>query len=297
VLQAWDGTFSVLWRKRVARHVDNCALCSARHRSIPQHVLTGTFAALPFTFLLPPSWVRDRVVDDAVFANGPEGRTTRRGRRWRSDGFPPGDEARRRGLVAIISALVAVLVLALLVGTGALASDDEPSVDIARQVPVSTTNHGSSARVAPTTDPTAPELAIGPTDQQPTPTTKAPGKSTVPTTAPVASAPTSPPDVSGPSLSVNVPSQIAASAQCVGPTLGSDVSATAADPSGITQVISRYTGAAVGTFALDKLGATSWKKFWKPPAVGFYTLTITATDGVGNTTSAVRSVEGYDIIC
>jgi RNA polymerase sigma factor (sigma-70 family) len=286
-LESWDGTYSVLWRKRIARHVDGCALCGERHRSIPRNVLAGTFAAVPITFLLPPSWLRGRVVDHAGFANGDGARPARRGRRWRSDGFPPVPDARRRRGLALIAGIL--VVLAVLSGAVSLASDDEPSVVSAGRT--ATTARGSTARVAPSTQPTAPPAVLDPGT---TPTTKkAPGKTTLPPPPP----PTAPPDVSGPSLSVNVPAQIPASAQCVGPTLGDYVSATASDPSGVTQVVFRYTGAAVGNFALDKVGATSWQKFWKPPAVGFYSVTITATDARGNNTSVNRSVEGTDIIC
>ena len=41
LLEPWDGTFSVLWRKRVARHVDGCATCDRRRRAVPAMLFSG----------------------------------------------------------------------------------------------------------------------------------------------------------------------------------------------------------------------------------------------------------------
>lgn len=60
LLVDWDGTFSPLIRKRVARHVENCEICGERRKKIvsPWMLLAGVpmFAA--------PAALRDRVVND-----------------------------------------------------------------------------------------------------------------------------------------------------------------------------------------------------------------------------------------
>lgn len=73
LLADWDGTFSVLIRKRVARHVETCEICSERRRIM---VSPWTlFASVPL-FVAPLS-LRDRVVADTqlvshtVPASGP----------------------------------------------------------------------------------------------------------------------------------------------------------------------------------------------------------------------------------
>lgn len=59
-MTGWDGGFSPLVRKRVARHVDGCTVCSARRARLvsPWSLL----AAMPM-FLAPPE-LRDRILDD-----------------------------------------------------------------------------------------------------------------------------------------------------------------------------------------------------------------------------------------
>ena len=108
VLADWDGGFSPLVRKRVARHVDGCDVCSERRRKMvsPWMLLAGVpmFAA--------PLSLRDRVLTDTQLVAS----TTH-------DGGPPGDwtergsgtvGARRWGAAGITSAAAALLVLAVL---------------------------------------------------------------------------------------------------------------------------------------------------------------------------------------
>ena len=46
ILQAWDGEFSVLIRKRVARHIDDCETCERTKRRFAPLVLLGSARAL-----------------------------------------------------------------------------------------------------------------------------------------------------------------------------------------------------------------------------------------------------------
>ncbi len=60
LLADWDGTFSPLIRKRVARHVESCETCSERRKKIASPWML--LATIP-VFLAPLS-LRDRVVND-----------------------------------------------------------------------------------------------------------------------------------------------------------------------------------------------------------------------------------------
>lgn len=151
VLADWDGTFSVLWRKRVARHVDSCAACEGRRAALVAPL--GSLAVAPaalVAFDALPAGLRDRTVDAMAegAATGADGLEP-----WGDDGFPPvpddgyvdvedgpaeppqlpgvgpasapavaGDE--RRGRRALVALAIAVVVL-LLAGAGlVLATDD-----------------------------------------------------------------------------------------------------------------------------------------------------------------------------
>jgi RNA polymerase sigma factor (sigma-70 family) len=60
LLAGWDGKFSPLMRKRVARHVDSCDVCSDRRR-----IVVSPWALLAGVPLLPaPLWLKDRVMSD-----------------------------------------------------------------------------------------------------------------------------------------------------------------------------------------------------------------------------------------
>lgn len=58
VLRGWDGTFDVLWRKRIARHVDDCDTCQETRRSAAVLSLASAAPALAL-----PVGLRPRVLD------------------------------------------------------------------------------------------------------------------------------------------------------------------------------------------------------------------------------------------
>ena len=57
ILQSWDGEFSVLIRKRVARHIDGCETCERTKRRFAPLVLLGSAKAMA-----APIDLRDRVL-------------------------------------------------------------------------------------------------------------------------------------------------------------------------------------------------------------------------------------------
>ena len=314
VLADWDGAFSVLWRKRVGRHADACAVCGARRQSIPQKVLTGAFAAVPFTFLVPPSSLSVRVLDAAGLRADDPGAPHHH--RWRRrDGFPhPPDWSRRRAVAAVA---VTVAVIALILGVVAVtAADPEPSVatrlsDASTSSTSSTssdpgitpddntdstTRPGNTAREAPSTTPTT-ARTTAPATEKPGQSAVAPSTSSAPTTAPkqpVVVPPTAPAgDTSGPALSVSLPGSVnsSTSAGCS----ATPISANASDPSGVSQVRMQYSGPTGGTLAMSPAGGGSWTVSWKPPD-GSYSVTFTAIDGLGNQTSVARSTTAVQCI-
>jgi RNA polymerase sigma factor (sigma-70 family) len=86
LLSDWDGRYSPLMRKRVARHVDACAVCSDRRR-----VMVSPIALLAAVPLLPaPLYLKDQVMGEVQLVAhetplAPPGVVVPRGRRrWRA---------------------------------------------------------------------------------------------------------------------------------------------------------------------------------------------------------------------
>jgi len=167
LLAGWDGTFSVIWRKRVARHVDGCDVCERRRTAVPA-TLFGTAGASPL--LVTPTSVRTRVLGDAVV-----GGRVRGAARWRRDGFPPASEpSRNRALLGVAAGLL--LILGAIVSFHVLG--DDPVNISTSDTPASTTTSSSTTVGAPTSgSPTT--LVAAPT---------VPGETT--TTSTTAAAPT-----------------------------------------------------------------------------------------------------------
>ena len=110
LLQGWDGTFSVLIRKRVARHVDRCDVCE---RTKARVALPALFVAAPVMAL--PADLRDRVLG-AVGGGG-----TGPPMSFDGAGFPvakgPRTPIRRPGRrAAVVAAIVAAAVVVGAVG-------------------------------------------------------------------------------------------------------------------------------------------------------------------------------------
>lgn len=154
VLRGWDGTFSPLVRKRVARHIDACETCTGRRRLMvsPLALLAGVpaFAA--------PAGLRERVLGDerlvSFYADLP---------------VVGGRSRRRRGLAAAGGVLLLLLgVLAgVLLWPGGAETDDA---------------------VDPVTSSAAPTAV--PTSAAPAPTSAPPGVVAPPASAPTAAATT-----------------------------------------------------------------------------------------------------------
>ena len=98
VLRGWDGEFSVLIRKRVARHVEQCATCESTKRRVAPLALLGAAPAFA-----APLDLRDRVLDAVAKGAVPP-------RSYRFDlqgGFPPIARGARRLCDANLGTLMA----------------------------------------------------------------------------------------------------------------------------------------------------------------------------------------------
>lgn len=165
LLNDWDGTFSPLIRKRVARHIDGCEVCETRRKLMvsPLALLAGVPA-----FAAPPS-LRDRVLGDerlvAFYVDQPLPGGPPVGGTGADDG-----SRRRRALVAIAA------VLLLLAGVGVLAAlwpaggdDDLIAVDTptsATSTPAAPSSTPAGTTTAPTPSATATSASAAPSSTE-----------------------------------------------------------------------------------------------------------------------------------
>ena len=84
ILSGWDGRFTPLIRKRVARHVDACDVCSERRRTAASPL--ALLAAVPP--MPAPAFLRDRVLErvELLSGSGSGGASQVRFRRARTTG-------------------------------------------------------------------------------------------------------------------------------------------------------------------------------------------------------------------
>lgn len=191
VLDGWDGTFSVLMRKRVARHVDQCLVCERQRAALAP---LGVAAGIPF--LSAPDELRERVLGDLRLVGHETGHDTGPGAPGAGGPGGPGaggpapgdpDVVRRRRIARALSATAVVLVVAALVVIAVL---DRPAT---------TPLAGRDAAVSPTPSPAAtpaPQPAAQDTEGAvtlaPAPTSAAPSADATTSTAPTAAPTTTP---------------------------------------------------------------------------------------------------------
>lgn len=241
LLDGWDGRYSSVIRKRVARHVDGCEECAERRSRLRPAAL---YAAVPV--VAAPFGSRDRLLSAMGSAGAPPATVDR----WRprSDGFPPRPTPAWRqtpvllatGAVVIIALVVAIWLIAragdatdvsVSAGAAAEAAADEatrqpPTTDSSAPTGVATTPAATSSPTELTTTPTptppstggresAPPAVPSPeTTPPPTPTatpgTPPPGPAATTTAAPTAvtvtPSPTSTPGPTPPPSPTSTPS-------------------------------------------------------------------------------------------
>ncbi|MFP5317299.1 MAG: sigma-70 family RNA polymerase sigma factor [Acidimicrobiia bacterium] len=188
LLAGWDGRFSPLIRKRVARHADSCEVCEDRRRALASPL--ALLAAMPLVAC--PDGLRDRILGDARLVASDRPRPDQAWDEFPPSMYPSGPGA-RRAVMAVAAAVVVVAALGLVLLLGG--TDDEPeTVPVAAGPPLA----------VPTTAATT--TTVGET---PLPTTSTP-PTTAPPVPPAPPAPAVPP--TGPQL------RLGTSALAFGPT-------------------------------------------------------------------------------
>lgn len=176
LLASWDGDFTPLWRKRIGRHMDQCAVCSGvKDRKFQAAVLLGLFP-----LAIVPLWLRDLTLGDARADVELVALSTRIDPLDRA-GFPRQGKPPKR-MIAAGAAGAALIVVA---GVGFLTIEPTAS---SPPVPAHFDLPPASSSVAPaTTKPAAPAVVVPTT----TPPTQTGSSSTafVPTPTPVVPAP------------------------------------------------------------------------------------------------------------
>lgn len=277
MLAGWDGRFSPLLRKRVARHVDSCEVCGDRRR-----IMVSPIALLTAIPLIPaPLYLRDQVLEriELVAAS----RST------------PKPSRSRLPIAAAAAAL-------LLVGGGVAAywtggSDDTPGVPLAQSLPSTTasTTGASGTTTASSASPTA-----STTSTSTTTTTTRPSRPLTTTTNVPQPPPPPPPDTTPPRIT----------SQEVGNRviyiLGSNCSpnqttvrATVVDNVGLASVRLSWTdpNGKPGTASMALQGG-QWQATLGPfSALGSVVWRISATDTAGNTRSGAEDKIAVERSC
>jgi RNA polymerase sigma factor (sigma-70 family) len=171
ILRGWDGALTALVRKRINRHVDECAICAARQRDELQPAkLLSVYAGLPF---LADARLVNRLDAAGERATSRAADGSAPAIRLGPDGFPrrPGS---RRSLAAAAAAVAVLLILggtAVIFARGpatepALAAPTGPGGSAAAGIGPGDggLQAGGGGSATPTPSPTA-----GPTDRPTTP--------------------------------------------------------------------------------------------------------------------------------
>jgi RNA polymerase sigma factor (sigma-70 family) len=271
MLASWDGGMSILLRKQVNRHIENCEVCEDRRRR--ELAPAALFSLLPLA-AVPPG-LRERVLrlcsDDSPLSQRHRQRVIKHLGSFGPDGFPSAPSApmsmrlraaRRSTVLAIPAALaliVAVVVIVTLAATGSsptspLAAGITPSQTSASAPstsvgPQSTT---ASASHPPThgASPSSPSASAGASPTQGAATTPA---STSPASAPVHTptpAPTQHPSPTATRTSAP-PSPSASPSSSPSPAPQGALTASVSD---VTLTAGSAGGQAGGSFALTATG-------------------------------------------
>ena len=193
IISGWNGEFSVLIRKRVARHIDECAICEKTRSKFAPLAL---FGAAP-VFLLPIG-LRDKVLAATQTIPVPSqsanvhGLKTQRGshrsrhiKLSRNDGFPRLARASRHAMAFVLSTGAALLLIAGVVlvqqnkGSNNEVLADQIVVE-STQLPIDTTVL-STPESSTATNPEAPTTSVQ--NSEPTTNVIVPIPSTRPTTS------------------------------------------------------------------------------------------------------------------
>jgi RNA polymerase sigma factor (sigma-70 family) len=280
LLSGWDGRYSPLLRKRVARHVDSCAVCDDRRR-----IMVGPFALLAAVPLLPaPTWLRDSVMDEvelaAFHSEQPADGEATVAPAATADTAPKRQRARVVAAAAVVAALLAVAGVVAYLRGGPVPGDPQALEFPASPTLSGTTSSGTASPTTTTTASTTEERVENPDDPETTTTTS---RRVVPD-------PPDPPDPSDPRRDTTPPVIARAVARpaavvCKDTTT---VSATITDDVGVESATLTWREPD-GTATMAPRGDV-WSGTAGPLTQDGVEWTITAVDAAGNRSSATGAV-------
>ncbi|MFL6145381.1 MAG: sigma-70 family RNA polymerase sigma factor [Labedaea sp.] len=259
LLSGWDGRFSPVMRKRVARHVDDCAVCGDRRRTMVSPL--ALLAAVPM--LAAPLYLRERVVEDVeLVANMRK--------------LPAG--ANRLPMAAAAATLLLALGAATVWGRGG----DVPGIPLAVEDLLTTTATGTATT---STTPAAPTTTVAPTTSttRPTTTTRSTTRTTTRTTTTTTTPPAPPPPPPGDTTPPQITKQSATPRICTG--TSNTIQATASDNVGVTSVTVQWSSKSngSGSTGLSPQPGGVWSGRVGPFAkADTITWQLTAADAAGN---------------
>jgi RNA polymerase sigma factor (sigma-70 family) len=294
VLSGWDGKFSPLMRKRVARHVDACDVCSERRR-----VAVSPLALLAGVPLLPaPLFLKDRVMAEVQLVAAHRDLVTP----LPVPAAAPLPRSRRGRVVAAGVAVLALLVAgsAAVYWRGAGTGDGEP-VALENSVPATTTtDRTTTGPTTTTTTATTPATTTaGPTTTTTRRTTTTRPVRTTTTTRAVEPPPPPPPpppprDTTPPVIGNAAAGGDVYVVECGTPTT-TTVAASATDNVGVVSAVLSWTDPdGAPRSAAMSLVRGAWRATLGP----FYTSgpvpwTVTASDAEGNAGTASGKITAF----
>ena len=279
LLVDWDGTFSPLWRKRIARHVDECGACERKRAVLLQP--GGAVMAAPY-FAAPES-LRSRIFD-SVAAGVDLGLSA----------MPKPPFLRRPAVLSSVAGIAFVAIVGVVANNGTQAPrfvDSSSTSSSPATTVASTASAGAAATVSSTVPPspptsvssTAPVAPATTVDSTASADAAATVSSTVPPSPPTSVASTAP---VAPATTVDSTASAApeATISSTVPPAPETTIAPAVPPA--SQASS--TVAPVATTTTTKPGSNSPSKFGAPQCSGFgntklksFTLKIPVTDPQG----------------
>lgn len=290
ILEGWDGRFTPLLRKRVARHVDRCDTCSTRRSTVLSPA--ALLAAAPLT--PAPADLRDRVLTSVGSARpGPEVGFT-------DAGFarPTGRRPARRSWWLAATAGVALLVAAGVVA--AVTDDDHVEADLAAVEEPTTTAEATTAPSTATTATTASTTSTTSTTLPLADPTTPPAGPTSTTSPPIVTPPPPPLDRDAPVVGLLQPSdsfmRVTSSDPCSIPAPEHlEVSVEVSDASPV-EVLLIWTGDPGSGSVSMTPGATGYTgSFGGFATPGWVSYHVEATDAAGNqTVSSPTQVQVVD---
>jgi RNA polymerase sigma factor (sigma-70 family) len=282
MLAGWDGKFSPLLRKRVARHVDSCEVCGDRRR-----IMVSPFALLATVPLVAaPLLLRDRVLDDVELVAHASPPDAVAAPVTRAVAAVPAKRRRARVLAAAAAVVAVLAILGAVVWWSASPVRDDP---VALEIPATTSTEPAVTSTRPPSSSTPPPPPT--TTTVVTTTTRPPTTTTTTTTTRPPQPPPPPPASPDPPKDTTLPVVSAASASqprifvadCIRLVQTSPVSATVSDDRGVESVRLSWDGPDGAGGAAMSAADGQWSGALGPfDRSGKVSWSVTATDAAGN---------------